>query len=99
MSSIRKQPISVTDGVKVVRLNVAAGGSVPEHHSNVDVVATIIRGSGDFTVAGQPRAVTAGDVIVMRPLERHSITASSDLEIVVVHARVAHAGAPASCGA
>lgn len=99
MQQIRKEPISVSDGVKVVRLQVAAGSAVPEHHSNVDVVATVVRGAGTFTVEGHARPVRAGDVVVMRPAARHSIVADSDLELVVVHARVAAEGAPATCGA
>jgi hypothetical protein len=35
----------------------------------------------------------------MRPRARHSISASSDLELVVVHARLREGDAPASCGA
>lgn len=98
-ASITKDPVSVSEALKVVRLRVAAGGQVPEHHSNVDVVVTVVRGSGRFTVAGSPKAIGPGDVIVMRPKERHSIDASSDLELVVVHARLHEAGAAATCGA
>src|SRR6185312_5957990 len=99
MTDIKKEPLSVSDNLKVVRLQVRAGGKVPEHHSNVDVVVTIVRGAGDFTVEGKPRAVSAGDVIVMAPQVRHAISADSDLEMVVVHARLAVTGQPASCGA
>ena len=96
---IKKEPISVSNDLKVVRLRVAAGGAIPTHHSNVDVVVTVVRGNGGFTVEGHTRAVGAGDVVVMRPKERHSITAESDLELVVVHARIAEAPDPATCGA
>jgi quercetin dioxygenase-like cupin family protein len=99
MSQIKKEPIFQSEAIKIVRLGVPAGGAVPEHHSNVDVIATIVRGEGTFTVEGQPRAVRAGDVVTMRPRERHAIAADSDLEIVVVHARVASNGEPPACGA
>lgn len=99
MSDIKKEPLSVSDNLKVVRLQVRAGGNVPEHHSNVDVVVTVVRGTGDFTVEGKPRAIGPGDVIVMAPQARHAISAATDLELVVVHARLAVAGQPASCGA
>jgi quercetin dioxygenase-like cupin family protein len=98
MSAVQKSPVSVADALKVVRLNVSAGGQVPEHHSNVDVVVTVVRGTGDFTVEGERRTVTQGDVIVMKPKARHSITAASDLELVVVHSRLAGSD-PATCGA
>lgn len=34
------------DGLKVVRLTVPAGSLVPEHHANIDVVITVVRGHG-----------------------------------------------------
>lgn len=99
MSTIQKTPLSVTDALKVVRLNVNAGFGVPEHHSNVDVIVTVVRGSGDFVIEGKTRAIAQGDVIVMKPRERHSIRAASDLELVVVHARLGDGATAASCGA
>jgi quercetin dioxygenase-like cupin family protein len=99
MPQITKEPVFVSDSIKVVRLGVPAGTAVPEHHSNVDVIATIVRGEGSFTVEGQSRAVHAGDVVTMSPRARHAITADTDLEIVVVHARVAPTGEPPACGA
>jgi quercetin dioxygenase-like cupin family protein len=97
--AIRKEPVSVSDALKVVRLRIDAGARVPEHHSNVDVVVTVVRGNGRFTVEGIERRIGPGDVVVMRPKERHSIDAESDLELVVVHARLKEEGHPASCGA
>lgn len=96
---VKKDPVSVSDALKVVRLQVSAGGRVPEHHSNVDVVVTVVRGTGGFTVGSTTRPVAPGDVIVMRPKERHSIDATTDLELIVVHARLVDAGAAATCGA
>jgi quercetin dioxygenase-like cupin family protein len=98
-ASIQKEPISRSDDLNVVRLRVAAGAAVPEHHSNVDVVVTVVRGTGSFTVEGTSRPIGPGQVVVMRPRARHSISASSDLELVVVHARLREGDAPASCGA
>jgi quercetin dioxygenase-like cupin family protein len=97
--SIRKEPVSASDALKVVRLHVGAGQGVPEHHSNVDVVVTVVRGHGRFTVEGQAHDLVPGAVIVMPPKAKHSIAATSDLELVVVHARLAGAGAAPSCGA
>lgn len=96
---IQKQVVSASEGVRVVRLAVPAGGVVPEHHASVDVVATIVRGTGEFSVEGTPRAVACGDVIVMKPRQRHAIRADTDLELVVVHARVTAGDAPTTCGA
>jgi quercetin dioxygenase-like cupin family protein len=96
--AIQKDILNASSGLKVVRLRVAAGQQVPEHHATVDVVATVVSGSGTFTVAGQPKAIAPGAVIVMPPRERHSIAAETDLELVVVHARIAESGEAAACG-
>jgi quercetin dioxygenase-like cupin family protein len=97
--AIKKDPVSTSEALKVVRLQVEAGGTIPEHHSNVDVVVTVVRGSGTFTIEGKARPIRPGDVVVMGPRERHSITADSDLELVVVHARLVESGEAASCNA
>ena len=94
-----KQDLAVREGLRIVRLVVPAGVDVPEHHSTVDVVATVVRGSGTFTVEGAVRAINAGSVVEMQPKVRHSLHAVEDLELVVVHCRVAAAGAAAHCGA
>lgn len=96
---VRKGIISQRDGLKIVRLVVNAGAAVPEHHANVDVVATVVRGRGRFFIAGEPRAIAAGDVIDMAPLVQHSIEADEELEIVVVHARIAGDAPAIACGA
>jgi len=96
---IEKQNVSVAEALKVVRLFVRAGHVVPEHHSNVDVVATVVRGRGRFTVEGNENRIEVGGVVVMRPGARHAITAETDLELVVVHARLAGGGEAPGCGA
>jgi quercetin dioxygenase-like cupin family protein len=96
---IEKQNVSVREGLKVVRLSVRAGHVVPEHHSNVDVVVTVVKGQGRFTVEGDEHPIVAGGVVVMRPGARHAIAAETDLELIVVHARLAGDGDAAGCGA
>jgi quercetin dioxygenase-like cupin family protein len=82
------EPIFSADGLKVVRLTVPAGGAVPEHHANVDVVVSIVRGAGSFVVDQKERRVRQGDVIVLPPRAPHSVTADEELELIVVQARV-----------
>ena len=72
MPAIEKEPLFVSDPLRVVRLRVEAGGTVPEHHSNVDVVVTVVRGNGRFDVEGSARDIAPGDVVVMKPKQRHS---------------------------
>jgi quercetin dioxygenase-like cupin family protein len=96
---IQKQNVSERDALKVVRLSVRGGHVVPEHHSNVDVIVTVVRGRGRFTVERNEHPIAAGGVVVMRPGARHAIAAETDLELIVVHARLAGGGEAAGCGA
>ncbi len=98
-SSIRKELVQATDALKIVRLQVPAGGAVPEHHANVDVVVTVVRGQGTFTIGSDRRALKPGEVVVMPPRAPHAIAADSDLELIVVHARLQHEGEAPGCGA
>lgn len=98
-SSVRKQVVAERDGLKVVRLSVAAGAGVPTHSSNVDVVAVVVQGTGTFTVEGKPRAIAPGSVIDMRPNQSHSIDAKQDLELVVLHSRLGGGSAAVTCSA
>jgi quercetin dioxygenase-like cupin family protein len=95
---ITKKVETKRDGLEVVRLTVATGASVPEHHSNVDVVVTVVRGAGTFTVDGVTRRIAPGNVIEMAPRVRHSLHADAELELIVVHARIGTGVAP-HCGA
>jgi len=88
MATIQNTVLSVADGLKVVRLTISAGTTLPDHHSNVDVVVTVVRGNGEFTIEGTTRAVAQGDVVVLTPRQRHSVRADTEMEIVVGHARV-----------
>jgi quercetin dioxygenase-like cupin family protein len=98
-SPIQKELVQATDALKIVRLQARAGGTVPEHHANVDVVVTVARGEGTFVVGTEKRALHPGEVVVMPPRAPHSIAAESDLELIVVHARLRHEGEAAGCGA
>jgi len=64
------------------------GGAVPEHHANVDVVISVVRGTGCFIVEQKERRIRQGDVIVLPPRATHSVMADEELELVVVQARV-----------
>ena len=96
---IQKRNVSERDGLKVVRLFVRGGNVVPQHHSNVDVVVTVVQGQGRFTVEGDEHPIAPGGVVVMRPGARHAIAADTDLELVVVHARLSAGSEAADCGA
>ena len=88
------EPIFSADGLKVVRLTVPVGGTVPEHHANVDVVISVVRGTGSVVVEQKERRIRQGDVIVLPPRATHSVMADEELELIVVQARVTSDVAP-----
>lgn len=98
-SPIQKGPLFAREGVRAVRLGIRAGGTVPTHASNADVIAVVVRGTGTFTVDGEPRAIAPGSVIDMKPNTPHSIDAQQDLELVVLHCQLGGGVGPITCGA
>lgn len=69
----------------VVKLTLEDGDIIPEHHANAYVTATVLSGSGVFTVEGKENFLNPGTFISMLPNEKHSIKASTNLEIIVHH--------------
>lgn len=96
---ISKSAIFTRDGIKAVRLQIAAGGAVPAHSSNADVIAVVVRGRGRFVVNEEPIELKPGVVVDMKPNTQHSIEASENLELVVLHCRLGSGGPEVSCGA
>lgn len=97
---IQKGKIFEREGVKAVRLSIAAGNAVPTHAASVDVFAVVVRGRGQFVVEGHPVALEPGVVVEMRPNQAHSVEASEDLELVVLHCRIgSDASIAVHCGA
>ena len=86
---IGREAIVQREGLEVLRLIVAAGSAVPEHHASVDVIIVVVSASGIVTVAGEPRRIGRGDVIDMAPAVLHAIVAEDELMLVVVKARLA----------
>lgn len=97
--AIRKDVVSSRPGVEIVRLSLSSGSTVPPHASNVDVAATVVKGTGRFLLDGKPIALQPGVVVDMKPNQQHSIEAATDLELVVLHYRLASGDAAVHCGA
>ena len=60
-----------------------AGESIPTHNAPGTVIVTVRSGSVLFNVEGVDTKLTTNDVLVMDPLENHSLTAVTDVDILV----------------
>ncbi len=93
MSKVNPTIISKRDGLKVVRLQVEAGGIVPEHSANAHVVIVPIKGKGTFIINKVPQPILVGEIIEMEPNTPHSVEANTDLELMVIQMQLALAKA------
>lgn len=63
-------------------------GGIPEHHHEPEETYFIISGTGKMTVEGKTFSVKTGDLILIRPNEKHSLFNDSEdsLNIMYVYA-------------
>ncbi|MDF2549472.1 MAG: putative globin-like protein [Chlamydiales bacterium] len=94
-----KKSVVNRPGLKVVHFNLSKGDIIPEHATNVDVVVTVIRGKGIFTINGIPHEMAPGVILDMPPHAPHSIQATENLEFVAIHMHLATQPTPIHCGA
>lgn len=71
------------ESLKVIRVNLAKGETLPEHTANADIVVAVVKGWGVFTVQGVAKAIAPGDVLDMLPNIPHAVKAQQGLEIIV----------------
>ncbi|MEK3979294.1 AraC family ligand binding domain-containing protein [Psychrobacillus sp. FSL K6-2836] len=67
----------------MLNIQLRAGEEVKEHHANANVLIVVRRGKVQFTVEGTEHVVTTENILHMKPLEKHSLKALEDSDIVV----------------
>ncbi|MCC2644763.1 MAG: cupin protein [Burkholderiales bacterium] len=72
-------------GLKVIKLKIHAGSELSEHHSNSTVVIVCVDGDGIFTIGFTQHEIKTGEVIYMKPFEKHSVKAITDLTLIINH--------------
>lgn len=98
-SSKPKKLIINRDGLKVIRLTLTQGESIPEHSTNADLVIVVVKGEGIFYINNNPKSIAQGDVLDLAPEVPHAISATSNLELIVTHMHLKLNHADISCGA
>lgn len=71
------------DNVSVVNIQLKTGQTVAEHDSKREVIIIVRRGAVVFDVEGTETLVTKDNVLHMAPLEKHSLRATEDTDLIV----------------
>lgn len=68
----------------VTNIQMKKGETVVEHDSKREVIVIVRSGAVSFTVEGVETIVTPDNVLHISPLEKHSLRANEDTDIVLV---------------
>lgn len=72
------------ENVSVVNIQLKTGETVAEHDSKREVIIIVLRGAVVFDVEGTETLVTQDSVLHMSPLEKHSLRAAEDTDLIVL---------------
>ena len=76
-----------TESSRVVLFGFSAGQELTEHTSTQHAVVQILSGECDFSLAGQPNRLKAGDLLYMPPNLRHAVKATKDFSMLLTLAK------------
>jgi len=68
----------------LINIQLKQGEAVAKHNASDIVVIVVRKGTVSFDVEGKEVILTDEDVLVLDPLEMHSLTAVTDVDIVVL---------------
>jgi quercetin dioxygenase-like cupin family protein len=72
-----------TASSRVVLFGFAAGQELTEHTSTQHAVVQILSGECEFSLAGKPHSVKAGDLIYMPPNLPHALKATTEFSMLL----------------
>src|ERR1017187_6705010 len=72
-----------TANSRAVLFGFAEGQELTEHTSTQSAIVQILSGECEFSLAGKPHAVKAGDLIYMPPNLRHSVSATKQFSMLL----------------
>lgn len=81
--SIVSRTVLATPELRVVLFSFAAGQTLTEHTSTARAVIQVLTGSGEFTLAGVPRQLGAGDLLHMPPKLPHAVVATEPMTMLL----------------
>lgn len=72
------------ENVSIVNIQLKTGETIAEHDSKREVIIIVRRGAVVFDVEGTENLVTQDNVLHMSPLEKHSLRATEDTDLIVL---------------
>ena len=72
------------ENVSVVNIQLKTGETIAEHDSKREVLIIVRRGSVIFDVEGTETLVTQDNILHMSPLEKHSLRATEDTDLILL---------------
>ena len=72
------------ENVSVVNIQLKTGETIAEHDSKREVIIIVRRGAVIFDIEGTEKLVTQDNVLHMSPLEKHSLRATEDTDLIVL---------------
>lgn len=81
---IVSRTVLATPELRTVLFSFAAGQELTEHTSTSRALLHVLSGRGDFSVAGIPRTLTAGDLLHLPPRVPHAVRATEAMTMLLV---------------
>ena len=72
------------ENASVVNIQLKKGETIAEHDSKREVIIIVRKGAVIFDVEGTEKVVTQNNVLHMSPLEKHSLRATEDSDLLVL---------------
>jgi len=81
---IVSRAVLFTPELRVTLFNFAAGQALTEHTSTSRALIQVLSGAGEFTVAGIPRTLRAGELLHLPPRAPHAVIATEPMTMLLV---------------
>ncbi|MGN7479766.1 cupin domain-containing protein [Solibacillus silvestris] len=72
----------------ILSIQLQTGEQIPEHNAKQTVVIIVRSGEVEFVVEGQSQRLTAEDILIIDPLEKHSLQAMTDVDLIVMKVEI-----------
>ncbi len=81
---IVSRTLLATPELRVVLFSFAAGQTLTEHTSTSRAVIQVLGGEGEFSVAGEPRTLRAGELLHLPPRMPHAVRAIESMTMLLI---------------